>query len=349
MSAPSKILVVRLSSLGDILHALPAFRSLRESFPDSRIDWIVEERMRIVLSAVRGIDHVRSIDTRLLRRSPLNTGAWRAHYEAIRALRATRYDCAIDFQGLIKTAVLSCLSGARVRIGFGRQLVREPGAHLFYHRTLGVVGRPLHVTALNGLLAELAGGRPVSGVAPALEAPPEDNRAVDALLRSAGLTRFVILNPGGGWYTKRWSPTRYGSLAAKIRSELGLGVVVTTGPGEQGLYDEISRHSGVLPPVHMHVPFLRLIPLIQRAHLLVGGDTGPFHLACALGTPVVGILGPTSPVRNGPWRDSDEAVVRVLPCSFCNGRSCPTRNECMDISVDEVYTAVVRRLGRPAG
>ncbi len=99
-------------------------------------------------------------------------------------------------------------------------------------------------------------------------------------------------------------------------------------------------------PLHARFSFLQLVPLLEQARLMVAGDTGPFHLACLVGTPVVGILGPTSPLRNGPWSASDESVVRQLDCSFCHLRVCPTRNECMDISVDEVFRAVGRRLTR---
>jgi heptosyltransferase I len=153
-----------------------------------------------------------------------------------------------------------------------------------------------------------------------------------------------VINPGGGWPTKRWSAQRYGNLADKIAAELGLPAVVTTGPGEEALYQAIAASCRASLPRHFTVSFLQLIPLFKRTRLVIGGDTGPFHLACALGTPVVGIFGPTSPARNGSWRSGDEVVAHTLPCSYCYGRTCPTANECMDISVDEVFAAVVRRL-----
>jgi heptosyltransferase-1 len=115
------------------------------------------------------------------------------------------------------------------------------------------------------------------------------------------------------------------------------------------LYETMAAHCSGVRPRHFAVTFLQLIPLYSRARLLVGGDTGPFHLACALGTPVVGIFGPTSPIRNGPWRESDEALARTLDCSSCHGRTCPTANECMEITVEEVFSAVVRRLKNSGG
>ena len=118
---------------------------------------------------------------------------------------------------------------------------------------------------------------------------------------------------------------------------------MTTGPGEEDYFPRMVADCQA-ELHHFPVPFLELVPLINQARLFISGDTGPLHLACALGVPVVGIFGPTSPARNGPWSAQDEAVVRPLPCSFCHGRSCPTRNECMDISVDDVYAAVTKRL-----
>jgi ADP-heptose:LPS heptosyltransferase len=163
-------------------------------------------------------------------------------------------------------------------------------------------------------------------------------------LRAERLNQYVIINPGGGWPTKRWAPAKYGELASRIQKDLDLSVIVTTGPGEEILYQEIESHCPAVPLRHFPVSFLQLVPLLQQARLLIGGDTGPLHLACALKIPVVGIYGPTSPTRNGPWSDMDESVIRVLPCSFCYGRKCPTQNECMEVEVEEVYAAVARRL-----
>ncbi len=345
MNPPRTILIIRLSSLGDILHTLPAYQSLRDSYPRARIDWLVEKRMAHLLSVIDGIDNVVELDTSALRSTPVSPGAWQGAWNTVRQLRSVRHDISLDFQGLIKTGFLSLLSGARTRLGFSRALVREWPAHWFYHRPLPKPKHPVHMVALNQLLASEAGAaqanRPVQ-----ISSRAEDEAAIETLLSGAGLHDYVVLNPGGGWPTKRWPPARYGELAARISGELDLPVVVTTGPGEDPLFDEIARHCPHSKPHDFRVSFLRLIPLIRRARLFVGGDTGPFHLACALGTPVVGILGPTDPARNGPWSTMDESVVRVLPCSFCNGRTCPTRIECMDIGVEQVFRAVARRLTR---
>jgi len=345
MSVPRKILVVRLSSLGDILHTLPAFQSLRAAFPEAEIDWLVEKRMKFLLAALPGLNQLMVLDTKSLRSRPWSLDAWRQCGRLIRKLRARRYDLALDFQGLLKTAFLIYLTGAKVRMGFSRELVRERPAHWFYHHYLRPPAQQTHVTRLNQELARAAGGIASSGPFP-LSVGDDDRDTILARLRVDRLSEYVVINPGGGWPTKRWNAAKYGALASRIQEELKLGVVVTTGPGEEPLFEEMCRYCTGAPPRQFSVPFRQLIPLYQGARLVIGGDTGPFHLASMLGTPVVGIFGPTSPVRNGPLSQHDEVVVHLLPCSFCYGRSCPTQNECMDISVEEVFSAVTRRLAR---
>ncbi len=343
MNESPKILIIRLSSLGDILHALPAFHSLRGAYPEARIDWLVEHRLAYLLGLVDGIDRVIPIDTRALRVNVLRGESWRRLYEPMRTLRKMHYDVAIDFQGLLKTAWISLLSGARTRIGFSKALVRERPAHWFYNRTVSAPSVPVHVARLNLFLAEAAGAHS-SALTARLKARVEDTQAIEERLAQEQLSTFIVINPGGGWPTKKWPPARYGALAARIQRELQVPVVVVTGPGEESLYQEIAGQCPGRRPAHFAVPFLELIPLFQRARLVISGDTGPLHLACALGVPVVAIMGPTSPVRNGPWSENDRVVVHQLPCSFCNGRSCPTSNECMDIPLEEVFDAVVTRL-----
>jgi lipopolysaccharide heptosyltransferase I len=343
MNASPKILMIRLSSLGDILHVLPAFSSLRRSFPESKIEWLVATKSAFLLKAVPGIDRLHVIDTDSLLRFPMDGNAWRNARNLIRELRARRFDIAIDFQGLLKTAFLQYLSGAHTRLGFSRHLVRERPAHWFYHETLDKPATPVHVLTLNQMLAALAGAQPVSSPLE-FSIPEEDTRESDLLLDRAQIKEFIVINPGGGWPTKRWDPERYGTLAGRIQEELKIRVVVTTGPGEDGFYRTIAVHSGDPAPLHFPGSFLQLIPLFRKARLFIGGDTGPFHLACAVGTPVVGIFGPTFSVRNGPWGNEEEVVSRGLPCSGCHKRTCPSSSECMDISVEEVFAGVVRRL-----
>ncbi len=342
MDRPERILVIRLSSLGDILHALPAVAALRASFPTARIDWLAEERMRFLVSSAADADEVVTVNLSLPKQRPLAVRSWRPLWQTLRQLRRRRYDVAIDFQGLAKTALLGLASGARRRVGFAPSLVRERPAHWFYTSRVEPAPGVKHVVALNRLLARAAGAGE-NGAALRLSVPPECEQEAERALAPIGNAAFVILNPGGGWPTKRWPAERFAGLARMILARLGMEVMITTGPGEEELWHRICA----AVPGRIHhgdVSFLGLVPLVRRASLMVAGDTGPYHLACALGTPTVGIFGPTDPERNGPWSARDVSVVRRLACSFCYGRSCPKAAECMDIPVEEVYQAVVRRL-----
>ncbi|HSW38152.1 MAG TPA: glycosyltransferase family 9 protein [Acidobacteriota bacterium] len=340
MKDSPKILIVRLSSLGDILHTLPAFASLRESFPGARIDWLAAPKSHSLLSAVPGISVLHTIDTAGMLRLKSVRSSWNLAVRLITELRLQKYDIAIDFQGLMKTALLCALSGSARRLGFGGSLVRERPADFFYHQTLEKPERPVHVTVLNRMLAELAGARAAARHHD-FSVSDDDVGAVNTMLAREQITDFIILNPGGGWPTKRWHLQRFGALAKTIREKMGLPVVVTTGPGEESYYRTIHENSGGAAVHHFPVSFLQMIPLLKKALLLVGGDTGPFHLACALETPVVGIFGPTSSVRNGLWNSVGEVVTLNYHCSPCHRRSCPSAIECMDIPVDTVMNAVV--------
>jgi heptosyltransferase I len=348
MNPSPRILIIRLSSLGDILHTLPAFAGLRAAYPEARIDWLVAKKCESLVSAVRGIHAVHVLDTNALLRFPPDRSAWRSLRTLLRNLRKVRYDYSIDFQGLLKTAFLSAISRSAARLGFSRDLVRERPAHWFYQKTLSKPQTQVHIVVLNQMLAQLAGAI-LASIRCNFQISDSDQRTVDSLIKEKQLHEFIVINPGGGWPTKRWKPENYGALAKTIQTELGLPAVVTTGPGEENLYPIIENHGKGASLFHFPISFLQLVPLLNRACLFIGGDTGPFHLACALGTPVVGIFGPTSPIRNGPWQQDDEAVFHPLSCSSCHGRSCSTGNECMDISVEEVFVAVVRRLNKLEG
>lgn len=348
MSSTPRILIIRLSSLGDILHTLPAFSDLKGTFPNAEIDWLVSKKCWTLLSAVPGIKRIHVVDTDSLLRAHGIARAWKEFRALIETLKEREYELAIDFQGLLKTGFLTRLSGPRIRVGFSKGLVRERPTQWFYHRVLTKPPGPVHVIELNRRLAGLAGAKRTE-FRTILDVSDTDSRYIDELLIREDLDDFIIINPGGGWPTKRWRPERYGLLAKRLQAETGLPIVVTTGPGEELLYSAIAEASMPLAPRHLTVSFLQMIPLLKRARVFIGGDTGPFHLACAVGTPVVGIFGPTSPVRNGPWDPGERTVVHQLPCSFCYGRSCPTKNECMDIAVEEVLAASLRQLGKNDG
>jgi heptosyltransferase-1 len=184
-----RFLVVRLGSLGDIAHTLPAVAALREAFPEARIDWLVERKWAALLDANPELNEVISLDR----------GSWGALRNCVRQLRAARYTCAIDFQGLYKSAVLAYLSGAPQRIGFGRNLAREGGAAMFYTQRASPPAE--HIVKQNLALAECAGAR-VGVCRFPLRVPEEAEAEIDRWLAARGIREFLVVSPGGGWRSK---------------------------------------------------------------------------------------------------------------------------------------------------
>jgi lipopolysaccharide heptosyltransferase I len=354
------ILIVRLGALGDLVHALPAVAALRRTFPEARIDWLAKRAHRALL------DLVPVIDCRIyLGRKPgarpfqnpepaAGAGGERTavavdggFLAAARALRRARYDAAIDLQGLGKSAVLARLSGARTVIGFPRPYLRESWARAFYtdvcdpRGTVHVIEKNLSAVAL---LGAPAGERvfplqvPASGI---LE-------KIRALLPPDAGGRYALLNPGGGWPNKRWPPDRFAAVASVLRSRHGLPSVVLCGPGERGLARAVVEEAAGAAVAAPPTTIAELLTLAASSRLVVSGDTGPLHLAAAVGAPVVGIYGPTSPARNGPWDPRDICLSRSEVCVCHHKRRCRRRvGPCiLEIGPDEVLAAIDRRLAR---
>ena len=356
-----RILIVKLSAIGDVVHTLPAACLLRKRFPDAHISWVVDPRARQLLESSPVIDEVIEFDTRAVQKGLVNGSAPNGLRTQLKNLRAgakangsNQSDIAIDFQGLIKSGLVAYASGASRRIGFCVKDLREPASQMFLTERVDTT-QQTHVIEKNLALAraaiDLECSEQSSVVASSdryefpITVSTQDEQFVDAAIGKQQ-TQFAILNPGGGWPTKLWPTERYAELADWLWSDCGLSSVVTFGPGEEPLAHAIASHaqSGkVLPQTSTLKQF---VALARRAALFVGGDTGPLHLAAASGTPIVSLFGPTSPERNGPFDSSDISVGRDLWCrSDCHRRSC-WHWECMDISVDEVKQAIVRRLSQ---
>lgn len=295
----TRLLVVRLGSLGDIVHALPAVATLRAAFPQARLDWLVESRWQELIELNPDITNVIPVDTRGWRRLWYRADTWYALAGLVQTLRRARYDTAVDLQALTKSALLARLSGAPRRLGFEYGVAKEGGATLFYTETARPPERT-HVVEMNLALANAAGARQLQVRFP-LPTTPEDEASVGELLRTHHLRDFFILSPGGGWGSKRWPVERYAMLHNALARQRGWRSVVNAGPGEEHLVSEFMSRARVTRPVHVPLSLRQLVALVRRARLLVSGDTGPLHLAAALGTPVVGLYGPTDPVRNGPY------------------------------------------------
>jgi lipopolysaccharide heptosyltransferase I len=351
---PRRILIVRLSALGDIVHAVPVLAALRRLEPGAEIDWLVEEAYEPILSLVDGLRQrivVRARPGRLVgQERPRGSSRFAAglagYLGAVAFLRRQSYDVALDLQGLIKSAVWARLSGARRVIGFARDHLREPQAAWLYHERV-VPPHPAHVIQKNLSLAAHLGALTTPVLLPlGAEMAPEVR---DALAGAVDGAAYAVLNPGAAWPNKRWPADRFGTLAAALRRRHGLVSLVTWGPSERALAEAIVAASGGAARLSPPTSVADLAALMRGAALVVSGDTGPLHIAAAMGAPLVGLYGPTWPERNGPWDPADVVISRADRCRCHHKRRCLTGAPCIEtISVDEVIEAADRRLAAGA-
>jgi lipopolysaccharide heptosyltransferase I len=342
--AERRFLVVRLGSLGDIVHTFPAVAALRETFPASEIIWLTHARYKTLVQSSGLASKIWTTETRSM--SSL--------MKTIREIRDTSFDTTIDYQGLWKSASLPFLAGVKRRIGFSSESVREFGVPLLY--TDRVRATSAHVADQNGELSKRAGAK--NAVADfRLDPPPLQHEELSKVSLGRDLEKYVVLSPGGGWRSKCWPPERFDALCKKIFESLSLRCVVNYGPDEEDLASTLSAASDDAAPVLFNGDLGPLMSILRGAICVVGGDTGPLHLAVALGTPVVALFGPTNPARNGPYRnlsssasaaqssyrqDSQDIVLRAPNVVTTHSRQGRTHPSMLELQVDVVFEAVHR-------
>ncbi|MDX1583630.1 MAG: lipopolysaccharide heptosyltransferase I [Thermoanaerobaculia bacterium] len=296
-------MIVRLSALGDVIHTIPAVTAIRRSRPGFAIGWAIEGAYRELVEAVTPVDIVFPVELRKWRRRPFSAEAWTGLFGVLRQMRRFVRGCtSIDFQGLLKSAALVRISGAKERIGFDPDFVRERASSWFTNRRIAV-DPDSHVIEMNMRLAEAVGAEPIDPLAVDFSHYPVDRSGFLWVQVSDGP---VLLLPGASVRDKCWPASRYAALAERIRAD-GYSVLVGWGPGEEDLARKIAEQTPavrVAPPTDLR----ELAYLIQNSSCVVGSDTGPLHLAAALRKPVVGLYGPTNPHRNGPWKQIHRCV-----------------------------------------
>ena len=335
----NRALIVRLGSLGDVVHAIPAAAALRRAYPAAQIDWVTHPTYLSLVGLVEGVDEVIGVDTRSWRPGvPGNVTGTLAR------LRRTAYDVVLDLQGLLKSAALARAVGGRRTVGFAPPSLREPSARFLYTETVDVSGA-VHVIEQN-LAACAALGVADPTIRFPVRIPP--STAVDGLVRDSR-DGFALLNAGAAWPNKRWPPERFGAVAEVLQRDLRLPSVVMWGPGERSLAASVVAASSGAARLAPTMTIPDLVALVRAARVMVSGDTGPLHLATAVGTPVVGLFGPTRAERNGPWASDDISVSRTAGCECLYERRCRRASACIDeIGVAEVVAGVSRR-GRSDG
>jgi heptosyltransferase-1 len=355
-----RLLVVRLGAMGDILHALPAVTALRQTHPAWVIDWVVEPRWRALLATEESIarpaprssahplptqplpaqpliDRLHFAPTRVWRKAPFSSKTIHGIKALRLALRAGEYDAVLDLQGAVRSAVVARLTGC-VRV-IGEDRPRERAARWLFTELVATHGA--HVIEQDLELASAIAGDALIPVAPWLPTDPAAEAWADEILPPAAPHPAVLINPGAGWGAKRWPVERYAAVARGL-VERGCRVLVNAGPGEEPLAEVIARETGG-EATPLACTLDQLIAFTRRIALAVAGDTGPLHLACALGRPVVGIYGPTDPSRNGPFGTRFE-VLRSPGSRRDHTRREAPESGLLTIQPDEVLRAADRLL-----
>lgn len=342
------ILIVKLGSIGDIIHTLPSLAAVREQKLEAEISWVVEERSAEILRGNALIDNLIEIDTRSLRGGKVIEDILLDASKQVSGLRKFRFDMAIDFQGLIKSGLIGRLSGAKVRYGFSKSGLRESAARVFYTDTVDVPGE-IHVIRKN--LALLGGALNIAMPRERFDFPiatsPRHIAEAEGIIEKTDGDKFAVLNPAGGWVTKLWHAEKFGALADRLWEELGLVSIIATGPNEIDLAEKAAANSRSAKFILAQPSLKGFYELVKRARVYVGGDTGPTHIAIAAEAPVVGLFGPTEWWRNGSLNPDDICVERTdIGCRVdCHRRTC-SNWICMDSDVDSVFAAVAERLRR---
>lgn len=338
-------LVIRLSSIGDIVHTLPAVAALAETFAGAGIDWAIEPRYAPLLEGNPFVRRVLSFDTLGWRRRLASAVTLEEAARSVLALRERPFDAAIDFQGLLKSALLARLSHARERVGFSEYGLREPLAAVFYTERVAI-REGMHVVEESLALVERLGAKRPSREHWQFPLPrrSEDDEFVARELARLGAEAFMIINPGGGWMAKRWAPENYAELIQRLERDLPWKILVTGSPEEDPMIEEILARAVPSRAILFRSTLTQFIALARRAKLFVGGDTGPLHLAAAVGTPIVAIYGPTDPARNGPFSPSDIALTNYGPIDHT--RRGANQSYLSGIRVEAVLEAVHQRRAR---
>lgn len=343
MKAPGdRYLIIRMSSAGDVIHGLPVVRALKKARPDAEIAWLVEDRFADLLKGNPDLDEILILPRRAWREWSFakRTGTV---WKLLQKIRRNWYQTTLDLQCLSKSALAAWFSGAPRRVGFaspdGREISTLLNNTLVSPSVTHVVERNLALLDPLGITADRA----------EFPAPPPPNERVTQFLGDSNLTPgdFVIINPGAGWPAKRWPLERFGNLAKELSQLTDKQVVITWGgDAEKKMALEIVASSPKNCMIAPETDLLELGSLLAQARLFIGCDTGPLHLAAAAGVKCIGLFGPTSGERNGPYGEGNTVLQgRCKNHPLCWKKRWRDKCRCMqEIQVAEVIAACRERL-----
>lgn len=338
---PGRVCIIKPSSLGDVVHALPVLAALRDRWPGARFSWVVNRGLRSLLDGNPHLDEVIPFDRGRMRPTPSGLAALTVF---LAGLRSRRFDLTIDLQGLLRSGVMAAATGARVRVGLAG--AREGAGRFCTHRVEDRPGVEHAVDRL--LLAAEAFGADVS--APRFDVPiaPEDRRWARSIL--AHLPRpLLVINPGARWMTKRWPVAHFAEVARRASVELGAGLAVVGGPEDRPLAVAFRAALGPIPAIDLAgaTTLPRLAAVAAEADLVLSNDTGPLHLAAAAGATVLGIYTCTSPAKTGPYGPNAQTISSCVWCAPSFIKTCARLDCFRELGPDRVWAAVRPRLAPP--
>jgi lipopolysaccharide heptosyltransferase I len=319
------ILIVKPSSLGDVVHTLPLLKDLRMGFPDAHIAWLIKRQYAGILEGNPYLNEIIPWE-------------WDG-FGLIKKLKESRFDLVIDVQGLFRSGFATFLSGAHERIGFKNARELSP---LFYTKRVPVPTMDIHAVDRYRLITDYLGIK---------QYPPDftiiideqEKGYVERLLFESGVKDgdiLVMVNPSGRWQSKRWGTEKFASLCDVLSSEYGVKTVIIGGPEDISVAYEVKTLMKTAPIITAGSTTIKgLVALLSKAKVLVTNDSGPMHIAAALNVPVVAIFGPTDPGRTGPYGKGHIVVRKEMPCSPCFKKYCRDLLCMESVSVKEVKSA----------
>jgi len=312
MSDYRHILLIKPSSLGDIVHAMPTCAAIRRAYPKARLTWLVKREWAGLVERIDGVDRVWPVKSTL-----------KGWLSQVSPLRAEQFDLVMDLQGLFRSAAIGWFSGSPLLVGFANG--RE-GSPRFYSRRVSVPQLDMHAVDRYLLVAKAVGAVESGEPEFRFRIPQTDYDEVDRVLSRSGVppgTSWVAMNVSARWQTKRWPPASFAEVAARLQQEGFGAVVMIGGPDERADIAEVNRRMKT-PAIDLAgATTVGLLPaLLSRASLLITNDSGPMHVAAAVGIPIVALFGPTSAARTGPYGVGHAVLSGNVPCSPCFSRTC---------------------------
>ncbi len=347
------ILIVKLSAIGDVIHTLPVLNAIRKHYPDAHITWLMEEAAHDVIKGHKALDRIIVSKRKrwlkgLAGRSCVKN--FREVCSFIKELRDTRYDLILDFQALLKSGVLIGLARGGRKIGFDKGMEHQEHSYIFLNECIKPVDMELHALIRGMMLLESIGiqSREVVFNLPVSD---RDRDAADDLLMQHGIKTpalLVAINPMAKWETKLWDNLKFSNLADRLIKQANADVIFTGSQEDsEAIEDIISNIKAKAANLSGRTDLKTLAALYEKASIVVSTDTGPMHLAAAIGTPVVALFGPTAPWRTGPFGLGHKIIRANLECSPCFKRQCNTINCMKQITVDQVFDAVMSAIRLP--